>query len=438
MRKEDIQDKALRTRIAHLSYYYGTKDTSGAPIAATRLHRALLEAGVDSHFICVRQLEPGPNVHAIPHSELGKRANYVATRALWVAMRVLFGKMYMPNWIPLPGFARLIRELRPDVLHAHFIYQDMLSFRQLLDAKTPLVITLHDLLAVNAFDPYPGNDRRFAEGWNKDNTPWMERLVFDRKRRFVETAKPVFTGPSEWVCRECRSSVIGRDRPVFFVPNIVDPRFAYDPARRVPHDRFTILFGAFGGRSSPLKGWPDLVAALELLPEAVKRNTVVNVFGESAEDGKAGGVDVHFLGKIANGPDLVAEHHKADVLAFPSRQETAGQVKVEALLDGLPVLAFDRTACADGVQSGENGWVAADGNIPAFAAGLRHYYDLFVSGRLEELRPRIAADAVNRFSNEAVLRQMRTAYSMATKSAVIESSDFPLDHRSEQSEHADD
>ena len=400
-------------RIAHLSYYYGTKDTSGAPIAATRLHRALLDAGVDSHFICVRQLEPGPNVHAIPHSEIGKRANYLVTRALWVAMRVLFGKMYMPNWIPLPGFARLIREIRPDVLHAHFIYQDMLSFRQALDAKTPLVITLHDLLAVNAFDPYPGDDRRFAEGWNKDNTPWMERIVFDRKRRFVEKTKPVFTGPSEWVCGKCRASVIGRNRPVFAVPNIVDSQFAYDAVKRVPHERFTILFGAFGGRTSPLKGWSDLVAALELLPEEVKRNTVVNVFGESAEDCKAGGVDVHFLGKVGNGSALVVEHHKSDVFAFPSRQETFGQVKSEALLDGLPVLAFDRTACADGIRSGENGWVAADGDVQGFADGLRHYYEQFMSGRLEPLRAGIATDAARRFSNEAVLQKMLNAYNTA-------------------------
>ena len=405
-------------RIAHLSYYYGTKDTSGAPIAATRLHRALLEAGVDSHFICVRQLEPGPNVHAIPHSEIGKRANYVATRALWVAMRVLFGKMYMPNWIPLPGFARLINELRPDVLHAHFIYQDMLSFRQLECAKIPLVITLHDLLAVNAFAPYPGNDRRFAEGWNKDNTPWMERLVFDRKRRFVETAKPVFTGPSEWACRECRASVIGRNRPVFAVPNIVDSRFAYNPTKRAPHDRFTILFGAFGGRSSPLKGWPDLVSALELLPEEIKRNTVVNVFGESAEDCQAGGVDVHYRGKLENGPALVAEHHKADVLALPSMQDNAPQVKFEALLDGLPVVAFNRTGCAERIRSRKNGWVAADGDVQGFADGLLHYHDLFTAGRLEPLRTGIAEDAEKQFSHESVLGQMLAIYETALSSAL--------------------
>ena len=400
-------------RIAHLSYYYGTKNTSGAPIAATRLHRALLDAGVDSHFICVRQLEPGPNVHAIPHSEIGKRANYVATRALWVAMRALFGKMYMPNWIPLPGFARLIDELRPDVLHAHFIYQDMLSFRQLVAARTPLVIALHDLSAVSAFDTHPGKDRRFAEGWNKENTPWMERFVFDRKRRFVEETSPVFAGPSEWVCRECRASVIGRDRPAFFVPNIVDSRFAYDPRLRVPHDRFTVLFGAFGGRSSPLKGWPDLVAALELLPEEVKRNTVVNVFGESAEDCKAGGVDVHFLGKIENGPALVAEHHRADILALPSRQDNAPQVKFEALLDGLPVIAFDRTGCAECIQHGENGWIAGDGDIQGFADGLRHYHGLFKTARLEALRPGIAAEATRRFSNEPILRQTLNVYETA-------------------------
>ena len=397
-------------RIAHLSYYYGTKDTSGAPIAATRLHRALLDAGVDSHFICVRQLEPGPNVHAIPHSEIGKKANYVATRALWVVMRVLFGKMYMPNWIPLPGFARLIHEIRPDVLHAHFIYQDMLSFRQVESTKIPLVIYLHDLLSVSAFAPYPGKDRRFVEGWNKDNTPWMERIVFNRKWHFIEKTNPVFTGPSEWVCRECRESAIGRGRPVFAVPYIVDTHFAYNPAKRVPHDRFTILFGAFGGRSSPLQGWPDLVAALELLPEEIKRNTVVNVFGEYAEDCKAGGVDIHFLGKIENGAALVAEHHKVDVFAFPSRQETFGQVKSEALLDGLPVVAFDRTACADGIRSGENGWVAADGDVQGFADGLRHYHDLFVTGRLEPLRSDIAANATRRFSNKSVIQKMLNVY----------------------------
>ena len=400
-------------KIAHLSYYYGTKNTSGAPIAATRLHRALLDAGVDSHFICVRQLEPGPNVHAIPPSEVGKRANYLVTRALWVAMRALFGKMYMPNWIPLPGFSKLIRELRPDVLQAHLIYQDMLSFRQLEGAKIPLVISLHDLLSVNAFAPYPANDRRFVEGWDKTNAPWMERLVFNRKKRFIEVTNPVFVGPSEWVCRECRASVIGRDRPVFFVPNMVDSRFAYDPAKRVPHDRFTILFGAFGGRASPLKGWPDLVAALELLPEEVKRDMVVNVFGESAEDCQAGGVDVHFLGKIANGPDLVAEHHKADVLALPSKQDNAPQVKFEALLDGLPVLAFNRTGCAECLRSGANGWVAPDGDIRGFADGLRHYHDLFAAGRLESVRPDIAAVAKNQLSSESVLGQTLKVYETA-------------------------
>lgn len=403
-------------RVAHLSYYYGTKNTSGAPIAATRLHLALLEAGVDSHFICVRQLEPGPNVHAIPPSEIGKKANYVLTRSLWVAMRILFGKMYMPNLIPLSGFSRLINEINPDVIQAHFINQDMLSFRQLMDAKRPLILTLHDLSAVNAFDPYPGDDRRFAEGWNRKNTPWMERFVFERKKHFVESVKPVFTGPSEWVCGQCRQSIIGRTHPAFFVPNIVDSRFAYDPAKRVPHKRFTILFGAFGGRSSPLKGWPDLVAALERLPDVVKKNTVVNVFGEAAEDYQVGGVDIHFLGKIKNGPALVAEHNRADVLALPSKQDNAPQVKFEALLDGLPVIAFNRTGCAEFLRHKENGWIAQHGDIGSYAAGLQHYYNLFASAKLESLRASIAFNIRTKLSNESILKRMCNVYETLSQS----------------------
>ena len=45
--------------------------------------------------------------------------------------------------------------------------------------------------------------------------------------------------------------------------------------------------------------------------------------GNAAEDCKVDGVDVHFREKVGNGPALVAERHKADVLAFPSRQDNA-------------------------------------------------------------------------------------------------------------------
>ena len=107
--------------VVHLSYDYGLSGTSGAPIAASRLHLALLRRGGDSHFVCVRRLEEGPNVHRLPTTWLGRKLFYLIPRVFWVLSKAFCGQLLMPNIWPLPGFSKLMRGLRPDIVHMHFI-----------------------------------------------------------------------------------------------------------------------------------------------------------------------------------------------------------------------------------------------------------------------------------------------------------------------------
>ena len=402
-------------RIVHLSYDYGLRGTSGGPIAASRLHLALLRAGVDSHFVCVRQLEKGPNVHCLPQGWFACKLFYFVPRVFWVLSKLVTGQLLMPNIWPLPGFAKLMRELKPDVVHIHLIAQDMVSFAQLeaLDAK--FVYTLHDLTAVNAIEPHPKSDRRFATGFVKGDSSAAERWMFNRKRRFLKKTRPVFTGPSDWVCGMLCVSLLGRDFSVARVLNIVDPAYRFDAARLQPHEKFTILFGAFNGRLSPYKGWDDLVAALRLLPAEVRHETVVEVFGESAAEYAVDGIEIRFVGAIADPEKLRALHHAAEVLALPSRQDNAPQVKFEALLDGLPVLAFARTGCAEFIRHEENGWIAPDGDLAAYAQGIEFFFRKWQCGELDALRPRIAAEARAAFDEGKIVRQMISVYTSVLK-----------------------
>ena len=164
-------------RAVHLAYYYGN-NTSGAPMAATRLHQALLRAGVDSHFVCVEQRQPGVNVHAVPHSRIVERLFYVITRSIWVLTRLVFGRIVMANAFPLWGFDRVLKMLKPDIIHIHMISQDMVSFAQLEAVPCSTVITLHDFTLVNALDPHPQNDDRFRNGFTRENSRWIERWVW--------------------------------------------------------------------------------------------------------------------------------------------------------------------------------------------------------------------------------------------------------------------
>lgn len=402
-------------RIVHLSYDYGLSGTSGGPIAATRLHLALLRAGVDSHFVCVRQLEEGSNVHCLPQGWLMRKLFYFVPRVFWVLSKYATGQLLMPNIWPLPGFSKLMRELRPDVVHIHWIGQDMVSFAQLAALKAKFVYTLHDLTAVNAVEPHPKSDRRFAEGFAKGNSSAAERWMFNRKRRFMEKVQPVFTGPSDWVCGMLHESLLGYDRPVRRVLNIVDPAYRFDASLLWPHEKFTILFGAFGGRASAYKGWPDLEAALKLLPEDVKAGVEVKVFGESAADSDVDGVSVRFLGALSDATAICQAYHEADVFAFPSKWETLGLVKLEALSCGLPVVVFRRAACADGIRHGENGWIAPDGDIAAYAKGIEFFFRKWRRGELNALRPQIAAEAQKDFDEGEILKQMISVYTSVLK-----------------------
>ena len=402
-------------RIVHLSYDYGLRDTSGGPIAASRLHLALLRAGVDSHFVCVRQLEAGPNVHCLPQGRLVRKLFYFVPRVFWVLSKFVTGQLLMPNIWPLPGFAKLMRELRPDVVHIHFIGQDMVSFAQLAALDAKFVYTLHDLTAVNAVEPHPKSDRRFATEFAKGNSSAAERWMFSRKRQFLKKAKPVFVGPSDWICGMVRESLLGRGRPVDCVLNIVDPAYRFGAELVKPHEKFTVLFGAFNGRSSPYKGWGDLEAAFKLLPDEVKERTVVKVFGESAADCEVNGVKVTFLGAISDPEALRDIHHQSDVLALPSRQDNAPQVKFEALLDGLPVLAFQRTGCAEFIRHEENGWIAPDGDIAAYAKGIDFFFRKWQRGELGALRPQIAAEAQTVFDEGGIVKQVISVYTSVLK-----------------------
>lgn len=76
--------------------------------------------------------------------------------------------------------------------------------------------------------------------------------------------------------------------------------------------------------------------------------------------------DIIFPGMLSHS-DLSNYYASADLFVFPSQTETFGNVTIEALASGIPVLAFDCAAARDWVKKGVNGWLVPENDSDGFA-----------------------------------------------------------------------
>lgn len=75
------------------------------------------------------------------------------------------------------------------------------------------------------------------------------------------------------------------------------------------------------------------------------------------------GMDISFLG-YRKGEALAACYASSDIFAFPSHSETFGNVVLEALASGLPVVGLHAEGVCDLVSHGETGLLLDMANLP--------------------------------------------------------------------------
>ena len=76
--------------------------------------------------------------------------------------------------------------------------------------------------------------------------------------------------------------------------------------------------------------------------------------------------EIIFPGMLSQ-TDLANYYASSDLFVFPSLTETFGNVTLEALASGIPVLAFDCAAARDWVQTDVNGWLIPENKPEEFA-----------------------------------------------------------------------
>ncbi len=419
-------------KITLLSTYHLS---GGAAVAATRLHRALLRAGVSSTLLVEQVGKPEPGVVGLADGYLGRK---------WATARLALDRLsFLPyekdksvrfHFSPARVGANLAEHpavQQADVLHLHwtnFGFLSLSELEKLVQLGKPIVWTLHDQWAFTGGCHYTRGCTRFLTQCGQCpylKTPGPNDLsaqILKRKAAILkpETRLQIVT-PSRWMANEAGESRLLEWFPITTIPNTID-QTVFRPIDRTAAlarfgltdpDRPRLLFGSFN-TTDPRKGFSYFAKALQLIKSqhptsaADRQTPEILVFGKGESPDLNGlPYPARQLGILTNDADLVAAYNAADALVVPSLEDNLPNTIVEALSCGTPVVAFRTGGIPEMIKHFQTGYLANAGSPEKLADGLAFILNQTTR---ELLRQKARQSAEELFGEERVVREYTELY----------------------------
>jgi phosphatidylinositol alpha 1,6-mannosyltransferase len=332
-------------RIALFSGNYNMT-TDGANKALNRLVGYLLAHGaavrVYSPTVANPDFEPTGDLVSVPSMAIPGRSEYR---------------------IPLSFSSRLredIAAFAPNIVHISS--PDRVS-RQAVGARRrriPVACSVHT---------------RFETYFRYYNLSFLEPLVVAWLRRLYRRCDALIA-PSESFAQVLRDQRMNYDIGIW--TRGVEQGI-FHPGRRDPDWRRSLGIAddtpaiAFLGRLVMEKGLDVFADAIDALRRrGVAHQVVVIGEGPAGDWFESRLPNAHFVG-FQGGADLARALASCDIFFNPSITETFGNVTLEAMACGLPVVAARATGSASIVKHGQTGYLVAPGSISGFADHLQRY-----------------------------------------------------------------
>jgi glycosyltransferase involved in cell wall biosynthesis len=349
-----------------------------------RLHRGLLELGIDSHLLAADVLGSidARNVHRSRH--MGQRRRKLrkdierAPMLLYPHRRRRRG--FSHALIGNSGVLEEINEFEADIVHLHWVNAGFLSITDIGRIRAPKIWSLCDMWPFTGGCHYAGTCSRYEQGCGK--CPQLgssylfdlSRIVFGAKKRSFDSTPIAIVAKSRWIKKEVmRASLFDRSS-VYHLPNGIDTRIFRRTdkggARKklgIPDDIQLVAFGAMASDSDPRKGYSLLRQAMRLLSST---NVGFLVFGNERKNQESEVPRLWRMGHVTHDSTLVSAYNAADVLVFPSLEENLSNVILEAMACGLPCVGFDVGGNSDMIVHKKNGYLCCNSDGKSLADGI--------------------------------------------------------------------
>jgi glycosyltransferase involved in cell wall biosynthesis len=317
----------------------------GADYHCLTLGRALEDNGHDVEYLTTAsQLNSVRRGRFVPLTVSHETRDSLSTRK-----RVAAAWNALWNADAASAMRRLITEYRPDIIHAHKLYNQLSAAPVVVAAQAhiPIVQTLHDYEFISA-NPYDHRARRIDRDEDTISYRTLNTLAFAARRRLHTPRVGAWISVSQFVAEL---------HAAHGIPSIVLPNFV---ARTefTPISKFNQRSGAvFVGTLSEQKGIHDVITLAKAQPELS-----ITVAGRGRLTGnveRAAAVlsNLNFVGFV-DGERVTELLRSAKIALMPSHYQDPGPIAaLEAMAVGTPVVAYRSGGLAEYIDGSGAGVV---------------------------------------------------------------------------------
>lgn len=401
--------------------------------AHIRLHKALLNQGVDSKVLSLKEPQQMcDEMYSI--KQLGMRYqkyqkySYYLNILNYLSLSKIFGlQENMPYNLGVFGVDISQNELvqQADIIHLHWINDCFLSLRclkKLVSLKKPIVITLHDSWFLTGGCHVLNECHNFEK--NCEGCPQITHMksipmkMLNIKKKIFEEAKVILVAPGRWTKQNALKSSILNKKKCVIIGNTLD--FSIFDIHNVEKEkkvvlqseRIKILFGAINGTTAPHKGFFYLLKMLKLLKEeypSLAQKIELNIFGSSnAQFEELEGYKYHFWGYVEEEIRMAELYNMCDVYIVPSLEDSFNQTVLESCTCGTPVVSFQTGGICDIIKHKETGYLAEYKNELDLLNGLLWILKENVDNCIGKAARQ---DVEKRFSEEKIIGEFINLYS---------------------------
>jgi len=394
----------------------------GAAVATSRLHRALLNQGVQATLLIgtsnrQEKHQPAPEVTFLANNFLAEQTAF----GRFVAERLYFLPFERDPSVRFqfsPAVFGADLDFHPavqqaDLLHIHwssFGFLSLSGLRSLFSLGKPVVWTLHDQWAFTGGCHYTGGCTHFMTHCH--HCPYLKKPAsddlsarrFDRKQWAYANAPLHMVHPSRWLAEQAEGSALLGSFPHQVIPNTLDQQvFAPATSPRAGGQPQRLLFGS-ANVTDTRKGFRYFAEALTLLHQQHPELTPeILVFGKGRSYlFNELPYPIRQLGLLTSEADIVAAYNAADAMVVPSLEDNLPNTIVEAMSCGTPVVGFRTGGIPEMIDHRENGYLAATGSAQELADGLAY---VLTHPDPAALRNQARQSAEARFSEDVVAGQ---------------------------------